>query len=170
MDRGPLAAVCGATAALIREHWGRGPKGSRAHWAGPDTLLVVLDDAHTEAERALLAGGHATEVLAGRRLLSRLMEPELRRIAETETDRTVAAMLAETHLEPDVTMLLFLLADRREDWIGPADPQLGAALQSAREQTAAARAVLAQAEQAKRISEERRAARQQRRRDDRDDG
>jgi uncharacterized protein YbcI len=106
-ERDPLFAVSGAVASLVRERWGRGPTRCRAHWAGPDALLVLLDDTHTQAERTLRDGGHAAEVLAARRHLCDVVEPDLRRIVEHATHRPVRTYLAGSDLDPDVTALVF---------------------------------------------------------------
>lgn len=109
-ERGPQSAVCAGISALVRQRWGRGPRRSRAYWAGPDALLVLLDDAHTESERTLLGSGHDAEVLAGRRLLAEIAEPELCAIAESAMGRPVLAVLAQTSLDPPLSAVVFALA------------------------------------------------------------
>jgi uncharacterized protein YbcI len=42
---------------LFKEQFGRGPTAARTHWAGPDTLICVLDDTLTPAERTLVKMG-----------------------------------------------------------------------------------------------------------------
>jgi uncharacterized protein YbcI len=42
---------------LYKEQFGRGPTKARTHWAGPDTVLVVLEDTLTPAERNLVKMG-----------------------------------------------------------------------------------------------------------------
>jgi uncharacterized protein YbcI len=49
-----LTAVSNALVALHKEQFGRGPTGARAHFAGPDTLVCLLEDALLPAERALV--------------------------------------------------------------------------------------------------------------------
>ena len=49
-----LAEACVGAAALFRERWGRGPRKCRAHWAGPDTVVLVLHDIRTRAEETLV--------------------------------------------------------------------------------------------------------------------
>lgn len=42
---------------VFKEQFGRGPTRARAHWAGPDTLVVILEDTLTPAERNLVRMG-----------------------------------------------------------------------------------------------------------------
>ena len=120
VDRGPLSAVSGAVAALVREHWGRGPARCRAYWAGPDTLVVLFEDAQTVAERRLHERGHAATVLDTRRSLLEILEDDLRRIVTRATNRPVRAYLNATHLEPDICAMLFVLGEMaRDEPLGP---------------------------------------------------
>jgi uncharacterized protein YbcI len=42
---------------LYKEQFGRGPTKARTNWAGPDTLITVLEDTLTPAERNLVKLG-----------------------------------------------------------------------------------------------------------------
>jgi len=57
------------SAAVFRRAWGRGPAKSTAYWAGPDMLVVLLANGHTDAEKTMRAAGHIQELLGGRHLL-----------------------------------------------------------------------------------------------------
>lgn len=155
-ERGPLSVVCAQISALIRVRWGRGPRRSRAYWAGSDALLVLLEDAHTESERTLLDLGLDAKVLDGRRTLSRGSHEELRQIVEEVTGRAVRAVLTESGLEPAVTALVFVF-EPGERRASAQDERLGEALMSALETTNATRALRAENEQAMRTNAERRA-------------
>ena len=148
--RGTQSIVCAAISALVRERWGRGPRRSRAYWAGRDALLVILEDAHTEAERTLLDRGHRDEVLSGRRLLGDLAEPDLRRIAEDATGRSVCAVLSQSTLAPAVSTVVFLFAPRGD--AKHEDEPLSATLREALDQATSARALIAEGVQARRRS------------------
>ncbi|NUT56267.1 MAG: DUF2294 family protein [Thermoleophilia bacterium] len=148
--------------ALVRERWGRGPRRSRAYWAGPDMLLVTLDDAHTEAELTLIRAGHGEHVLTGRRLLGEHAEPDVRRIAETAIGRPVRTVLAQSSLEPPVTAFVFLFEPTPRE--AARDERLGDALREALEQTSATRALMAESEQAMRQSRRREQVRPPRKR------
>ena len=52
-----LSAISNEMVRLYKEQFGRGPTKVRAHWAGPDILLVALEDTLTPAERNLVKMG-----------------------------------------------------------------------------------------------------------------
>lgn len=56
-DRALLPAVAAEIVRLFKDQFGRGPTQARAEWAGPDTVLVLLEDTFTPAERNLAQMG-----------------------------------------------------------------------------------------------------------------
>jgi hypothetical protein len=55
-----LLQISNAMVRLYKDAFGRGPTKARAQFAGPDTLVVLLQDSMTVAERNLAAmGEHA---------------------------------------------------------------------------------------------------------------
>src|SRR3954470_227077 len=52
-----LMEVSNAMVRLHKEQFGRGPTSARTNWAGPDTLVCVLEDTLTPAERNLVKMG-----------------------------------------------------------------------------------------------------------------
>jgi len=57
-----MTAVANATVSLHKEQFGRGPTGARAYFAGPDTLVCLLEDALLPAEQALVDMGEQQRV------------------------------------------------------------------------------------------------------------
>ena len=53
----PLQAVSNAMVKLHKEQFGRGPTGAQSHFAGPDALVCVLQNALLPAERKLVELG-----------------------------------------------------------------------------------------------------------------
>src|SRR3954453_14508069 len=49
-----LMEISNAMVRLYKEQFGRGPTSARTHWAGPDTLITVLEETFTPAERSLV--------------------------------------------------------------------------------------------------------------------
>jgi len=107
---GELAQICGEVAAVIRRAWGRGPAKTTAHWAGPNVLVVLLVNGHTDAEKTMRATGHIHELLGGRRLLHVIIEDDLKAGVERISGRTVETTLSATRLDPDLSAEIFLLA------------------------------------------------------------
>jgi uncharacterized protein YbcI len=52
-----LMEVSNAMIRLYKEYFGRGPTQARAYWAGPDSLVVFLEDTLTPAERTMVRLG-----------------------------------------------------------------------------------------------------------------
>ena len=104
-----LSRICGEVAAIFSRMWGRGPARTVAYWAGPDILLVMLEDGHTQAEKTLRAAGHIQELVGGRQLLQVIVEDEMRAAVESATDRHVSTVLSATRLDPDVSAEVFVL-------------------------------------------------------------
>lgn len=51
------SAISNEMVRLYKDQFGRGPTKVRTHWAGPDSLVVVLEDTLTPAERKLVSLG-----------------------------------------------------------------------------------------------------------------
>ena len=52
-----LLEISNAMVRLYKEQFGRGPTAARTHWAGPDTLVSILEDTLTPSERSLVKLG-----------------------------------------------------------------------------------------------------------------
>jgi uncharacterized protein YbcI len=104
-----LSEICGEIAAAFKRAWGRGPVQTTASWAGPDTIVVLLQNGHTDAEKSLRAAGHIQQLLEGRQLLAVMLEDELRAGVESATGRRVLTVLSATRLDPDISAEIFLL-------------------------------------------------------------
>ncbi len=57
-----LQDVSNAMVALHKEQFGRGPTNARSHFAGPDSLVCILEDAMLPAERKMIAMGEHQRV------------------------------------------------------------------------------------------------------------
>lgn len=57
-----MTAVSNALVALHKEQFGRGPTSARSYFAGPDTLICLLEDALLPAEHALVKMGEQQRV------------------------------------------------------------------------------------------------------------
>lgn len=113
-------AVAGEVAAIIKETWGRGPRRVRVYAPGIDLLVVLLDDARTEAEKALRAAGHDEQVIAQRRMLNSIIEEALTIAVSRSTGRTVQTVLSATRLDPDLTTHVCVLEGEAPVPAGPA--------------------------------------------------
>ena len=56
-DGSALLAISNEMVRLFKDQFGRGPTKARTMWAGPDTLIVILEDTLTPAERSMVRMG-----------------------------------------------------------------------------------------------------------------
>jgi uncharacterized protein YbcI len=103
-----LAEITNRIVALIREHYGRGPIKAKTYVL--DNLIVcVLSDGFTAIERTMMEGGEAGRVLEMRRDFQRLMQERYTEMIQHLTGRRVLAFLSQAHVEPDLTVEMFLM-------------------------------------------------------------
>ncbi len=103
-----LSEITNRIVALMREHYGRGPIKAKTYVL--DNLIVcVLSDGFTAIERTMMEGGEPDRVLAMRRDFQRLMKERYSGMIEELTGRKVLAFLSQAHVEPDLTIEMFLM-------------------------------------------------------------
>src|SRR5688572_33501913 len=57
-----LSALSNEMVRIYKEQFGRGPTKTRTNWAGPDVLVVTLEETFTPAERSLQRMGKHQEL------------------------------------------------------------------------------------------------------------
>ena len=103
-----LAEITNRIVAFMREHYGRGPIKAKTYVL--DNLIVcVLSDGFTAIERTMVEGGQPDRVLEMRRDFQELMEVRYTEMIEELTGRQVLAFLSQAHVEPDLTIEMFLM-------------------------------------------------------------
>src|SRR5438045_88491 len=112
-DSGPfvagrlLAEITNRIVAFVREHYGRGPIKAKTYVL--DNLIVcVLTDGFIAIERTMMEGGQTELVLAMRRDFQLLMKERYTAMIEQLTGRNVLAFLSQAHVDPDLTIEMFL--------------------------------------------------------------
>jgi uncharacterized protein YbcI len=71
--------------------------------------VCVLSEGFTPIERTMMEGGEPEGVLAMRRDFQRLMETRYSEMIETLTGRKVLAFLSQAHVDPNLTVEMFLM-------------------------------------------------------------
>jgi uncharacterized protein YbcI len=94
-----LQQVSNALVALHKEQFGRGPTRAQSHFAGPDALLCVLEDALLPAEHRMVAMSEQQRVRESRMFLQVATTDEFVTTVEALTGRTVRAFASAT--DPD---------------------------------------------------------------------
>ncbi len=103
-----LAEITNRIVALMREHYGRGPIKAKTYVL--DNLIVcVLSNGFTAIERTMVEGGEPNRVLDMRRDFQRMMKHRYSGAIEQLTGRKVLAFLSQAHIEPDLTIEMFLM-------------------------------------------------------------
>ncbi len=103
-----LAEITNRIVGLMREHYGRGPIKAKTYVL--DNLIVcVLSDGFIAIERTMVEGGEPNRVLDMRRDFQRMMKERYTEMIEQLTGRKVLAFLSQAHIEPDLTIEMFLM-------------------------------------------------------------
>jgi hypothetical protein len=104
-----LAALSRGLVQLFRHRAGRGPTEAKAFWAGDDTLLVLFGGGYTKAEKTLWNQGRPDTAVAYRQAVLAALESDMCEVVKDSLGRTVLAVLASAHHDPDVIAAVFLL-------------------------------------------------------------
>jgi uncharacterized protein YbcI len=115
---GALNAVSNAMVALHKEQFGRGPTRARSHFAGPDTLVCVLQDALLPAERAMVEMGEAQRVRESRMWFQVATAQRFVDAVEGIVGRAVYSFASATDPEPGVVMEIFIFEPASRDGDG----------------------------------------------------
>jgi uncharacterized protein YbcI len=102
-------AVTSAMVALHKEHFGRGPTKARTNFAGPDTLVTVLEDALLPAEQALVKMGEQQRVRESRMFFQVATRAKWVGAVEEITGRSVYAFSSTTDPDRGMVMEVFVL-------------------------------------------------------------
>ena len=102
------AAISTAVVHVFSEHTGRGPTKARTTIDGT-TVVVILQETMTTAERSLVEAGKQAEVLQLRRSFQETMREDLVAVVERLTAARVNAFMSANHIKPDTAAEIFLL-------------------------------------------------------------
>ena len=114
-DREPLAGgrllaeISNSIVATIREHYGRGPMKAKTYVLDDLVVVVMRGSGFTALEQTIMDDDGADRVVAMRHDFQRVMADRYRRTIKELTGRNVVAFLSQAHVEPDVTVEMFLM-------------------------------------------------------------
>lgn len=116
----PLLEISNAMVWLYKEAFGRGPTRVRTTFAGPETVLVVLEDAVTTTERTLIALGEIERLQQSRLVIQQALEEQARSAVERALGRKTLAFITGIDLHRGVAINAFTLepapvADRAQN-------------------------------------------------------
>jgi uncharacterized protein YbcI len=104
-----LAEITSRIVSLVREHYGRGPIKAKTYVLDNLVVCVLTDSGFTAIERTMMGGGEPERVLEMRRDFQRMMKLRYSDMIEQLTGRNVLAFLSQAHVEPDLTIEIFLM-------------------------------------------------------------
>ncbi len=102
-------AVSNAMVRIYKEQFGRGPTKARTAFAGPDTIIVTLEDSLTPAERNLVELDEHQRLRDVRMFFQRASESDFRGAIEDITGRKVRAFVSGIDTREDVSAEVFYL-------------------------------------------------------------
>ena len=118
LSGGPLlSAISNSMSALRREHYGRGPLKAKTYILDDMIVVVMRDSGYSAIEKTMIDNDEAERVIALREAFQRVMARRYSDTIETLTGRSVVAFLNRAHLEPDISMKVFIV-DRPPDGFG----------------------------------------------------
>jgi uncharacterized protein YbcI len=126
---GALMEISNEMVRLHKEQFGRGPTKARTYWAGPDTLVCLLEDTLTPAERNLVKMGEHQRLRDTRLYFQHATVHEFCEPVERLTGRKVRGFLSamDTLAEGLVTEVFVL---HPEGYDGPSRGDLHEGLSS----------------------------------------
>ena len=109
-----LTAISNAVVQIVRDYTGRGPTQSRAS-IRDNLVVVLLQETMLKAEHSLVNNDKAGLVVEMRRSFQQTMRAELSAAVERLTEREVIAFMSDSHLEPDYSVEVFVLAPEQPE-------------------------------------------------------
>jgi len=103
-----MTAVSNALVALHKEQFGRGPTGARSYFAGPDTLICLLEDALLPAEHALVRMGEQQRVRDARLFMQVATADRFTTMIEALVGRKVYSFVSALDPEKAIAYEIFV--------------------------------------------------------------
>jgi uncharacterized protein YbcI len=104
-----LAAISTTIVGILREHYGRGPMKAKTYALDDIIVCVMRGSGFTPLEQTIMDNGEPERVIAMREDFQRVMGDRYRAVIEELTGRNVVAFLSQAHVEPDLTIEMFLM-------------------------------------------------------------
>ena len=104
-----LAAISTRIVGILRDHYGRGPMKAKTYVLDDIIVVVMRGSGFTPLEQTIMDSGDPNRVIAMRENFQSVMAARYRETIEELTGRKVLAFLSQAHVEPDLTIEMFLL-------------------------------------------------------------
>ncbi len=110
-----LSAISNEMVRLYKEQFGRGPTKTRTNWAGPDILVVTLEQTFTPAERSLQRMGEHKRLRDLRLLFQYASVATFCEPVERLIGRKVRAFISGIDTQADIATEMYILYPRGYD-------------------------------------------------------
>jgi uncharacterized protein YbcI len=104
-----LAKISTSIVAIMREHYGRGPMRAKTYVLDDIIVCVLRGSGFTPLEQTMMDDNGGDRVVAMRREFQRIIARRYKQVIEEITGRKVLAFLSQTHVDPDVTLEMFVI-------------------------------------------------------------
>ncbi len=104
-----LSQISNRIVSMMHEHYGRGPIKAKTYVVDNLIVCVLSDSGLIPIERTMIRRGEPERVLEMRRDFQRMMAVPYTEMIEELTARKVLAFLSQAHMEPDLTVEMFLM-------------------------------------------------------------
>jgi uncharacterized protein YbcI len=111
-----LATISTAIVGIMREHYGRGPMRAKTYLLDDVIVCVLRGAGFTPLEQTIMDSGEPDRVVAMRHDFQRLIASRYKQVIEELTGRKVLAFLSQAHVDPDITMEMFIIDAPLEDF------------------------------------------------------
>src|SRR4051812_10320457 len=110
-ERSPtlLSSISTEMVRIYKEQFGRGPTKSWSHFAGPDTIVCLLEHTFTPVERTLREMGEHQRLREMRTFFQYASEQQFVGSVERLSGRRVRAFISGIDTHPDVACEVFVL-------------------------------------------------------------
>jgi uncharacterized protein YbcI len=116
-----MLELSNAMVRLYKDVFGRGPTKAKASFAGPDTLVIVLENSMTVVERNLAAMGEHARLRDARLFFQYAVEEQFRDTVERILGRKTVAFISGMDTRHDVAIEVFTLEPLPTSDISPGD-------------------------------------------------
>jgi uncharacterized protein YbcI len=105
----PLAALSNELVRIYKEQFGRGPTKVRSHYAGPDTIVCLLENTFTPAEKSLQGMGEHQRLREMRMFFQYASAGDFTAAVASTTGRRVRSFISGIDTNTDIACELFVL-------------------------------------------------------------
>ncbi|HEX4437031.1 MAG TPA: Na-translocating system protein MpsC family protein [Solirubrobacteraceae bacterium] len=109
-----LATLSNEMVRIYKEQFGRGPTKVRSHYAGPDTLICLLEHTFTPSEKNLQAMGEHTRLRDMRMFFQYAVASDFISAVQSVTGRQVRSFISGLDTNSDVAAEIFVLESQEK--------------------------------------------------------